>query len=101
MLRLIITVSLSILLLSATPSYWRQVGSVAAQSTGCQYVIAPVAQSFASRGGSGSFSILSASNCAWTVISNAPWINLTSANSGSGLGRINYSIIANPDAIVR
>ncbi len=64
----------------------------------CQYVVTPLAQSFAVRGGVGSLSVLAAGNCAWTAASNTPWINITSANAGSGLGRVNYSAIANPNA---
>ncbi|MDQ3009364.1 MAG: pre-peptidase C-terminal domain-containing protein, partial [Acidobacteriota bacterium] len=64
----------------------------------CQYVVTPLAQSFAVRGGVGSLGVLAASNCAWTAASGTPWINITSANSGSGLGRVNYSVVANPNA---
>lgn len=66
--------------------------------TACQYLITPATQSFPASGGNGNVSILTQNNCAWTATSNAPWITLTSANSGSGLGRINYSVIANTDA---
>jgi uncharacterized protein (TIGR03437 family) len=64
----------------------------------CQYVVTPVAQSFAARGGAGALSVLAAGNCAWTAASNAPWINITSGGSGNGMGRVNYSVIANPNA---
>src|SRR6476659_3653682 len=98
MLRLIITVSLSALLLAVTSGNWHKLGTAAASSAQCQYVIAPVAQSFGARGGAGSLSILAANTCAWTATSNAPWINFSSGNSGSGSGRINYSVIANTGA---
>ena len=98
MLRLIITVSLFALLLGVTPGDWYKLGSAAASSAQCQYVIAPVAQSFGARGGTGSLSILAANTCSWTATSNAPWITFTSAVSGSGLGRVNYSVIANTGA---
>jgi len=63
----------------------------------CQYVVAPTTQSFAARGGAAGLSILAAGNCAWTATSNAPWINITSGGAGSGMGRVNYSVIANPN----
>lgn len=63
----------------------------------CQYVVTPTAQSFAARGGAGSLSVLAAGNCGWTAVSNTPWLNIASGNSGSGVGRVNYSVVANPN----
>ncbi len=64
----------------------------------CQYLITPAQQSFAAGGGNGGFSILAANACGWTAASNAPWITITTAASGSGLGRINYTVAANTTA---
>jgi uncharacterized protein (TIGR03437 family) len=61
----------------------------------CQYLITPAQQSFAASGGSGGFSVLAASICSWTVTSDTPWITITAGASGSGLGRVNYTVAAN------
>jgi len=99
MSRSIIITILSIAGLAAFISLCRPTTKVAAGSyIDCQYVITPATQSFPARGGNGNFSVLTQNNCAWTAASNAPWITITSANSGSGLGRVNYSVATNPDA---
>jgi uncharacterized protein (TIGR03437 family) len=64
----------------------------------CQYLLTPAAQTFTARGGNGSLSVLAASGCAWTAVSNAPWLTLTSAASGAGPGRVNYSVPAHTGA---
>lgn len=89
---------LTILALTATTPRHHASHAAIGNFTQCQYVVTPVAQSFSARGGSGSLSVLAAGNCAWMAASNAPWINLTSGNAGSGLGRVNYSVIANTNA---
>lgn len=92
-------VALSILTLVANPLRHQQAARAAMSNFAqCQYVIAPVAQSFGARGGTGSLSILSANTCTWTTTSNAPWINFTSATTGSGVGRVSYSVIPNTGA---
>ncbi|MEP7343576.1 MAG: BACON domain-containing carbohydrate-binding protein [Acidobacteriota bacterium] len=99
MRRMSIFAALSILALAATPSPSHHTARAATGNFAqCQYVVTPMAQSFAVRGGVGSLSVFAASNCAWTAASNTPWINITSATAGSGLGRVNYSVVANPNA---
>jgi M6 family metalloprotease-like protein len=52
-------------------------------------------------GGSGSVSVTGTSGCNWTAVSNASWITLTGATSGTGNGTVNYSVAANPDPAPR
>lgn len=40
----------------------------------------------------------SASSCAWTAVSNVPWITITSGAAGSGNGTVIYSVAANTGA---
>jgi hypothetical protein len=54
---------------------------------------APAAQSIPAAGGSGSIPVTVAG--AWTAVSNAPWITLTSASAGTGSGTITYTVAAN------
>jgi hypothetical protein len=39
----------------------------------------------------------SASSCAWTASSDAPWMTITSGASGTGNGDVHVHIDANPD----
>ena len=39
--------------------------------------------------------------CAWTAVSNAPWITITAGASGTGNGTVNFSIAANNSTTVR
>ncbi|MCM3871930.1 MAG: DUF4214 domain-containing protein [Pyrinomonadaceae bacterium] len=47
-------------------------------------------------GGTGSVSVTS--GCAWTAVSNAVWITVTSGSTGSGNGTVGYSVAANTGA---
>ena len=68
----------------------------------CNYSISPESQSFFSDGGTGSVSVIAPDGCEWTSTSNGPsWITITSGNSGSGNGTVNYSVSPNADASSR
>jgi uncharacterized protein (TIGR03437 family) len=55
-----------------------------------------VGQSFNDAGGSGAASVTaSPGNCAWTAVSDVPWITITSGNSGSGNGAVTFSVDPN------
>ncbi len=61
--------------------------------TACTFSISPTSRSFSSPGGNSSFSVSTASGCAWSAMSNASWITTTS--SGSGNGTVSYTVAAN------
>jgi uncharacterized protein (TIGR03437 family) len=65
---------------------------------GCTYSINPTSQSFSSSGGSGSVAVNTQAGCAWTAVSNASFITITSGSSGNGSGTVNYSVAANTGA---
>ena len=67
----------------------------------CTFSIAPMSQSFASGGGSGSVAVTTQAGCAWTATSNAPWITITSGSSGTDSGGVNYSVATNPSTSSR
>ena len=46
-------------------------------------------------GGSHSAAVTTTSGCAWTGVSNATWITVTSGGSGTGNGTVAYSVAAN------
>jgi hypothetical protein len=66
------------------------------QANGCRYTLDPASQSFADAGGSGVVNVHAAAGCAWTATSTAAWIGITSGQSGSGSGAVNFSVVANP-----
>ena len=61
----------------------------------CTYSINPTSASYAAAGGTGSVSVTAATGCAWTAVSNATFITITSGASGSGNGTVGYSVAAN------
>ena len=66
------------------------------QSTGCVYAIAPASQTFEASGGTGGpVAVTAPSGCAWTAVSNANWITVTTGSSGSGSGSVTFTVAAN------
>jgi hypothetical protein len=63
--------------------------------TSCTYSVAPLSQSMASAGGSGSAAVTSIGGCSWTATAAVPWITVTSGATGSGSGTVNFSVAAN------
>jgi hypothetical protein len=64
-------------------------------SSTCSYSISSTSASFSAAGGNGSVGVTAGSGCAWTATSNASWIRITSGASGSGNGRVSYSVASN------
>ncbi len=65
----------------------------------CSYSINPTSQPVAAGGGAiNSVTVTSTPACAWTAISNAPWLTVTSGASGSGNGTVGLSAAANTGA---
>jgi hypothetical protein len=76
--------------------------SVAGQTFVVQQGAAPCTYTFSSTGvnvsalsGSGSFSVNTQPACAWTAVSNSPWI-IVPPTSGFGSGNVNFTVRANP-----
>ena len=61
----------------------------------CTYSIAPLTQNIDATGGVGSVAITTTAGCAWTATSNAPWITINSAASGSGSGTVTFIVATN------
>jgi Zn-dependent metalloprotease len=64
----------------------------------CSYSINPTSASHPAAGGTGSVTVTAGAGCAWTAVSNATFITVTSGSSGSGNGTVNYSVAANSGA---
>ena len=61
----------------------------------CAYTITPATLSVSSSANTGSVAVATSSGCTWTAISNDAWIFVSSGNTGSGNGTVNYSVTAN------
>jgi hypothetical protein len=65
------------------------------QDGGCAFTIAPSSQQVPVGGGTGSVSVTTAEGCAWTAVSNAPWITITAGANGAGPGTVQFTVDAN------
>ena len=68
------------------------------QADGCVFAINPAAASFAVGGGNGTVNVTAGAGCAWTAVSNAPWLMINGGASGNGNGAVSYAVAANPSA---
>jgi hypothetical protein len=57
--------------------------------------LSSITQFFASGGGGSSVAITAAGSCGWSAVSNASWINITSAAAGAGNATITYTVAEN------
>jgi hypothetical protein len=63
----------------------------------CTYGIAPHSEAFAAAGGSGAVAVTTNfASCAWTAVSNAAWLIVTSGASGAGAGTVAFVVADNP-----
>ena len=70
-------------------------------SSGCAPAITSASQSFPAAGGTASITVTAGSGCAWSAVSNSPFLTITSGASGSGGGSVSYSVAANASTISR
>lgn len=67
------------------------------QPAPCAYSITPTSQSLPSQASVGTvITVTTAAGCAWSAVSNQPWITVTSGTVGSGAGTVGFSVAANP-----
>jgi C1A family cysteine protease len=64
----------------------------------CSYLVTPGSQSLGQPAGSGAVSVATQSGCAWTAVSNAAWITVSSGSNRTGNGTVNYSAAENTGA---
>jgi hypothetical protein len=67
----------------------------------CSFAIGPESQSFHANGGTGNVVVTAPTNCAWTAVSNAPWIDITGGGAGTGAGTVSYSVDINTGSTSR
>ncbi|HEU4391127.1 MAG TPA: PQQ-dependent sugar dehydrogenase, partial [Blastocatellia bacterium] len=66
----------------------------------CNSSLSPLSQNFNSNAGSGTVSVSAAAGCAWTAVSNVPWVTVTSGASGTGIGTVAYSVASNKSSSI-
>src|SRR5262249_18835548 len=67
----------------------------------CTFQLIPDHQAFPATGGSSSVMVSTQPTCAWTAVSNAPFITITSGASGTGSGSVSYSVSPSPNSNIR
>jgi hypothetical protein len=65
------------------------------QASGCTYSVTPTSANVPAAGISGPITVTTGDGCAWTAVSNAPWITITSGASGTGPGTVQGTVDAN------
>lgn len=65
------------------------------QASACAYTLSSEVLNVAAAGGTGTVDVTAAGGCAWTAQTNVPWITITSGSSGSGTGRVAFTVAAN------
>lgn len=70
-------------------------------TSSCTYTLTPSSQTFTAIAGTGSFNVSASSGCNWTAISNDSWIFISSGNTGSGNGTVNFSVDASTSTTQR
>ena len=64
----------------------------------CHFSLSATSQSVGANGGTGSVNVITTSGCGWSAASNASFIAITSATTGTGNGTVSYAVAANSGA---
>src|SRR5271154_1018866 len=67
----------------------------------CSYTLNPTGTSAGAAGGSFSFMVTTQAGCAWSAASTNSWITLATPSSGTGSGKVNFTIASNNTTSVR
>ncbi len=79
-----------------------QVFTVTQAGSACSSVLSPASATHLAPGGSGSVSLSPTfQSCAWSAVSNASFLQITSAPAGTGLTTVSYFVSPNPSAAAR
>ncbi|MEN3333031.1 MAG: hypothetical protein V7641_2396 [Blastocatellia bacterium] len=64
------------------------------ERSNCNFLLSLASQSFKAKGGTGSVTITTNSDCNWAAASNADWITIASGSTGKGNGAVSYTVAA-------
>ena len=68
----------------------------AAALTTCSYSISPMGATAAASGATATVVVTAGAGCAWSAVSDSPWITVSGAAGGTGNGTVTLLIAANP-----
>ena len=68
---------------------------VVTQAESCSFTISPEQVSVGAAAGTTNVSVTTASGCAWTASSNAPWLSIAAGANGSGNGTVQVAMGVN------
>lgn len=69
--------------------------------TPCTYALTPESATIDDDGGAGTIAVGARADCAWSAISSAPWLTITSGQTGTGNGVVTYQVAANATPFIR
>jgi pseudomonalisin len=67
----------------------------------CSYTLNPTNTSVGASGGIFSFNVTTQAGCVWSAATSNSWVTLASPSSGTGSGKINFTVAANSTTSVR
>jgi uncharacterized repeat protein (TIGR03803 family) len=72
------------------------VTEAAAAAGGCTFTVSPTTITLTSKGGSKSVSVKTkGAGCAWTAVSNDPFITITGGSNGTASGKVTFTVAGN------
>ena len=71
------------------------------QAGPCSFAVSTTTATAPSGGLAGSVTVSAGTGCAWTAVSNAPWISVSSGGSGSGNGLVLFAVTLNSSVSTR
>jgi len=66
------------------------------QANGCTITLSSMADEVGGHGDNGSVNVITDAACPWTAVSDVTWIQVTSAPSNAGSGKVTYRVEPNP-----
>jgi hypothetical protein len=78
-----------------------QIGATGQPASTCGISIQPTSVSMPAAGGGSAVAVTTDPGCAWTALSQAPWITMTPPASGSGSGSAAFTVAANASTNAR
>lgn len=81
---------------SASIAAGGQTLTVTQSGTACSYAVSPTSRNVSAPATTGTMSVTAPDSCAWTAVSDAPWLTIQGPAGGSGSGAVSYSVAANP-----
>jgi hypothetical protein len=70
-----------------------------AGNSGCTYLVIPNSASYGPGAGTGTLSVITASNdCPWTAVANTNWLTIVAGSNSTGTATVTYSFAANTNA---